>query len=239
MNNNLFEDKRLNYKDFLIILISWYFIILGNYFLKEMKFSHLIYFSNFLAYIFNVLGHTLFFMVIYGYFNYLYNFSFEDFGIRLNKENISFVLTTSLIFLLSLGVLIINLNADQTGAAFNPLYNILNFEEVMSALPFLIIIFIASILIALAEQFLFNKIIFALFELYFPKFLASFMTALFAPVLILQFKAEFMLIIFLSVLISNLLFIINDYNLTSSVIFYAAFITIYTAFIYGFNFMII
>lgn len=239
MNNNLFEDKRLNYKDFLIILISWYFIILGNYFLKEMRFSHLIYFNNLLAFIFNVLGHTLFFMVIYGYFSYLYNFSLKDLGIRLNKKNILFVLTTSLILLLSLGVIIINLNADKAGTSFNPLYNILNFEEVMNALPFLVVILSASILTALAEQFLFNKIIFAVFELYFPKLLASFMTALFAPVLIMQFKAAFMLIIFLSVLISNLLYIISDYNLATSVIFYASFITLYTAFVYGFNFMII
>jgi membrane protease YdiL (CAAX protease family) len=239
LNYNLFEDKRLNYKDFLIILISWYFIILGNYFLKELKFSHLIYFNNLLSFIFNVLGHTIFFMIIYGYFNYLYNFSFEELSIKLNKENILFVLTASLILLLSLGVIIINLNADKAGDSFNPLYNILNFAEVMNALPFLIVIFSTSILTALAELFLFNKIIFAIFELYFPKFLASFLTALFAPVLILQFNAAFMLIIFLSVLISNILYIISDYNLASSVIFYASFITLYTAFIYGFNFMII
>jgi membrane protease YdiL (CAAX protease family) len=178
-------------------------------------------------------------MIIYGYFSYLYNFSFEELSIKLNKENILFVLTASLILLLCLGVIIINLNADKAGDSFNPLYNILNFAEVMNALPFLIVIFSASILTALAELFLFNKIIFAVFELYFPKFLASFLTALFAPVLILQFNAAFMLIIFLSVLISNILYIISDYNLASSVIFYASFITLYTAFIYGFNFMII
>lgn len=240
MNYNLFKDKRLNYKDFLIILISWYLIIFGNYFLKEMRFSHLIYFNNLLSFIFNVLGHTLFFMVIYGYLSYLYNFSFKDLiSIRLNKENILIVLTASLIFLLSLGVIIINLNADKAGPSFNPLYNILNFAEIMNALPFLVVIFSASILTALAELFLFNKIIFAVFELYFPKFAASFLTALLAPVLILQFNAAFMLIIFLSVLISNILYIVSGYNLASPVIFYASFITLYTTFIYGFNFMII
>jgi membrane protease YdiL (CAAX protease family) len=238
LKNNLFEDKRLNYKDFLIILISWYFIIFGNYFLREMSFSHLIYFNNLLSFIFNVLGHTLFFMIIYGYFSYLYDFSFKDLGITFDKKNILFILTASLVLMISLGVIIINLNADKVGTSFNPLYNILNFKEIMSALPFLAVIFFAAILTALAEQFLFNKIIFAAFELYLPKFIASFMTALFAPILLLQFKAAFMLIIFLSVLISNLLYIISN-NLLSSIIFYASFITLYTVFIYGFNFMIV
>lgn len=239
MNDNLFKDKRLNYKDFFIILISWYFIIFGNYFLKEMSFSHLIYFNSLLSFIFNVLGHILFFMVIYVYFSYLYDFSFQDLGISLNRENIMLGLTASLILILGLGVIIINLNSGQVGITFSPLYNILDFKEIMSALPFLIVIFTASLLTALAEQFLFNKIIFSVFELYLPKFIASLMTALFAPILILQFKAAFMLIIFLSVLISNLLYIISSYKLASSVLFYAFFITFYTAFIYGFNFMII
>lgn len=238
MKKNLFEDKRLNYKDFLIVAISWYFIIFGNYFLKEMSFSHLIYFNNLLSFIFNALGHILFFMVIYGYLSYLYNFSFKDLGIAFDKKNKLFILTFSLVLMISLGVIIINLNADKVGKSFNPLYNILNFKEIMSALPFITVIFFAAILTALAEQFLFNKIIFAAFELYLPKFIASFMTALFAPVLLLQFKAAFMLIIFLSVLISNLLYIISNYNLISPVIFYASFITLYTVFIYGFDFMI-
>ncbi len=239
MNKNLFADKRINYKDFLIIIISWYFIIFGNTVLKEVEFAGLLYINKLLAFSFNVLGHIIFISVIYIYFNFLYSTSLKDLGLKFERENNNFIITAAAVLLLTFGVILINLNPAELGNSFSPLYRINNFSEVMSALPFLVIIAAAAFITALVEQFLFNKIIFSIFNLYLPKFLAALFTALIAPILMLQFNPAFMLIIFTAVLISCFIYISSSFNLTAPVIFYASFLTLYTAFIYGFNFMII
>jgi hypothetical protein len=47
------------------------------------------------------------------------------------------------------------------------------------------------------------------------------------------------MIIFLSVIISNYLYITSDYNLFTPIVFYSYFLTLYIVFIYGFDFVII
>jgi len=239
LKDNLFADKRINYKDFLIILIIWYFIIFGNFVLKSEEFAGLIYIEGLLAFIFNVLGHLIFFLAVSAYFNILYDFSLQDLGIKIKSPNISAAVITGIIMLMSIGVIIINLSAEITKNSFKPLYTAESFSVIMGALPFLIFIFAASALTAAAEQFLFNKVIFSIFNLYLPAFPASILTALFASVLLLQFNPAFTLIIFFAVLISNFLYIISSFSLTAPIIFYASFLTLYTAFIYGFSFNII
>ena len=135
----------------------------------------------------------------------------------------------------------INLNyRPEIKSSFFPLQlgeNI--FRVIYSDLPLLIIVFIILIFTASVEQFLFNKVIFSVFDLYLPSFLAVIFSALFASLLFLEFNPAFILIIFFSVVISNYLYILSDYNLFTPIIFYSYFLTLYIVFIYGFNFVII
>ncbi len=241
MKNNIFSDQRLNYKDFLIIIVAWYFITLSSYFIIEKDFTSLIYINEILAFAINVLSHIVFLFIIYSYFNLLYDFSFSDLGFKFKKEKINLNALFSISILLTVGVILINLNyRPQVRSSFFPLQlgeNI--FRVIYSDLPLLLMIFTILIFTASVEQFLFNKVIFSLFDLYLPSFLAVILSALFASVLFLEFNPAFILIIFTSVLISNYLYIISDYNLFTPIIFYSYFLTLYIVFIYGFDFVII
>lgn len=241
MDDNLFADKRINYKDFLIIIISWYFIILSNYYIKQRDFASLPYINDLLSFAINVLAHIVFLIIIYSYFNLFYDFSFTDLGFKFKKANINLKSLIIIFMLLTAGVLLMNINYIQPkGNGFFPLKLGQNpLALIYSDLPLLVIIFSALLFTASVEQFLFNKVIFSLFNLYLPSFLAVILSALFASVLFLEFNPAFILIIFISVLLSNYLYIISDYNLFTPIIFYSYFLTLYIVFIYGFDFMII
>lgn len=239
MKNNIFADKRLNFKDFLIILLSWYFISFSSYYIGEKDFASLIYINDILNFTINVLAHIVFLMIIYSYFNLLYDFKFSDLGFKINKNKIKLKALMVILSLLTAGTILININYNPAAdGSFFPLK--LKPDIIMSIysdLPLLAVIFIALLFTAAVEQFLFNKVVFSLFELYFPTPAASILTALFVPVLFLEFNPAFILITFISVIISNYLYIISDYNLFNSIIFYSYFLTLYIAFIYGFDFI--
>ena len=241
MKKNIFSDQRLNYKDFLIIIIAWYFITLSSYYIIEKDFTTLIYINEILAFAINVLSHIVFLFIIYSYFNLLYDFSFSDLGFKFQKERINLTALFSISILLTIGVILINLNhRPQVTSSFFPLQlgeNI--FKVIYSDLPLLVMVFIILLFTASVEQFLFNKVIFSLFNLYLPAFLAVIFSGLFASLLFLEFNPAFILIIFISVVISNYLYIISDYNLFTPIIFYSYFLTLYIVFIYGFDFIII
>lgn len=241
MKNNIFSDQRLNYKDFLIIIAAWYFITLSSYFIIEKDFTTLIYINEILSFAINVLSHIVFLFIIYSYFNLLYDFSFSDLGFKFKKDKINLSALFSISVLLTIGVILINLNyRPEIKSSFFPLQlgeNIL--KVIYSDLPLLVMIFMILIFTASVEQFLFNKVIFSLFDLYLPSFLAVILSALFASVLFLEFNPAFIIIIFISVIISNYLYIISDYNLFTPIIFYSYFLTLYIVFIYGFDFVII
>ncbi|RAK07756.1 hypothetical protein C8C77_11134 [Halanaerobium saccharolyticum] len=241
MKNNIFSDKRLNYKDFLIIIVAWYFITLSSYYIIEKDFTSLIYINEILAFAINVLSHIVFLFIIYSYFNLLYDFSFADLGFKYKKEKVNLKALFFIFLLLTVGVILINLNyKPQIESSFFPLQlgeNI--FRVIYSDLPLVVMIFIILIFTASVEQFLFNKIIFSLFDLYLPGFLAVIFSGLFASVLFLEFNPAFILIIFISVVISNYLYIISGHNLFTPIIFYSYFLTLYIVFIYGFDFVII
>jgi hypothetical protein len=241
LKNNIFSDKRLNYKDFLIIIVAWYFITLSSYYIIEKDFTSLIYINEILAFAINVLSHIVLLFIIYSYFNLLYDFSFADLGFKFKKEKINLKALFIIISLLTVGVILINLNyRPQVKSSFFPLQlgeNI--FRMIYSDLPLLIMIFIILIFTASVKQFLFNKVVFSLFDLYLPTFLSVILSALFASILFLEFNPAFILIIFISVVISNYLYIISDYNLFTPIIFYSYFLTLYIVFLYGFDFVII
>lgn len=241
MQNNIFSDQRLNYKDFLIIIISWYFISLSSYFIVEKDFASLIYINEILAFAINVLSHFVFLIIIYIYFNLLYDFSFSDLGFKFKINKINFRALFTISIILTVGVLLINLNLKSNlNNSFFPLQLENNFFQIIySDLPLLIITFITLLFTASVEQFLFNKVIFSLFNLYLPSFISVIFSALFASFLFLEFNPAFILIIFISVLISNYLYIISDYTLSTPIIFYSYFLTLYIAFLYGFEFMYI
>lgn len=241
MKNNIFSDQRLNYKDFLIIIACWYFINLNSYYISEQEFADLIYINEILSFIINVLSHFVFLIIIYIYFNLMYDFSFYDLGFNFKKEKINFKALTPILIILTIGVIMINLNYNtEIQNSFFPLQlkgNII--ELIFNNLPLLLILFLTLIFTAGVEQFLFNKIIFALFDLYLPTFAAVILNALFASILFLEFNPAFILIIFTSVMISNYLYLISNQNLFTPIIFYGYFITIYIVFLYGFQFKII
>ncbi|KXS49639.1 CPBP family glutamic-type intramembrane protease [Halanaerobium congolense] len=241
MKNNIFSDQRLNYKDFFIVILSWYFITLSSYYISENDFASLIYINELLSFSINVLSHFVFLIIIYSYFNLLYDFSLSDLGFdfKLKKINLTALFTISSI--LTAGVILINLNLQtKINSSFFPLQLRENFFQILySDLPLLVIIFITLLFTASVEQFIFNKVIFSLFDLYLPSFIAVILSALFASLLFLEFNPAFILMIFISVIISNYLYIITDYNLFTSIIFYSYFLTLYIVFIYGFEFMYI
>ncbi|TDO86090.1 hypothetical protein DFR79_1152 [Halanaerobium saccharolyticum] len=241
MKNNIFSDKRINYKDFLIIIVAWYFITLSSYYIIEKDFTSLIFINEILAFAINVLSHIVFLFIIYSYFNLLYDFSFADLGFKFKKEKVNFKALFYIFLLLTAGVILINLNyRPEVESSFFPLQlgeNI--FRVIYSDLPLLVMVFIILFFTASVEQFLFNKIIFSLFDLYLPGFIAVIFSGLFASVLFLEFNPAFILIIFVSVIISNYLYLISDYNLFTPIIFYSYFLTLYIVFIYGFDFVII
>ena len=241
MDNNLFNDQRINYKDFFIIIFSWYFISLSSYFISEKDFASLIYINDILSFSINVLAHIVFLIIIYIYFNLLYDFSFSDLGFNFKKAKINFKALIIIALLLTTGVILINLSLTQTAdKGFFPLNLKGNaFALIYSDLPLLVIVFITLVFTASVEQFLFNKVVFSLFKLYLPTFIASILTALFAAILFLEFNPAFILIIFISVLLSNYLYIISDFKLFTPILFYSYFLTLYIAFIYGFNFIIL
>ena len=241
MKNNIFSDQRLNYKDFLIIIASWYFITLSSYYISEKDFASLIYINEILSFAINVLSHIVFLIIIYSYFNLLYDFSFSDLGFKFKKEKVNLNALIAIFILLTAGVILININyKPEVESSFFPLQlgeNI--FKVIYSDLPLLIMIFLILLFTASVEQFLFNKVIFSLFKLYLPDFLAVIFSGLFASILFLEFNPAFILIIFISVVISNYLYILSDYNLFTPIIFYSYFLTLYIVFIYGFDFIII
>ena len=241
MKNNIFSDRRLNYKDFLIVIAAWYFITLSSYFIIEKDFTALIYINEILAFSINVLSHIIFLFIIYSYFNLLYDFSFAELGFKFKKDKINLKALFIVFLLLTAGIILINLNYQpEVKSSFFPLQlgeNI--FKLIYSDLPLLIMVFLILLFTASVEQFLFNKIIFSLFNLYLPTFLAVIFSGLFAAVLFLEFNPAFILIIFISVVISNYLYICSDHNLFTPIIFYSYFLTLYIVFIYGFDFVII
>ncbi|MFP4371832.1 MAG: hypothetical protein ACOCUG_01990 [Halanaerobium sp.] len=241
MKNNIFSDQRLNYKDFLIIIIAWYFITLSSYYIIEKDFASLIYINEILAFAINVLSHIVFLFIIYSYFNLLYDFSFADLGFKFKKDKINLSALSAVFMLLTAGVILINLNYQpEVKSSFFPLQLGENvFRVIYSNLPLLIMVFIILLFTAGVEQFLFNKVIFSLFNLYLPSSLSVIFSGLFASLLFLEFNPAFNLIIFASVVISNYLYIISDYNLFTPIIFYSYFLTLYIVFIYGFDFIII
>lgn len=241
MKNNIFSDDRLNYKDFLIIIVSWYLINLSSYYISEKDFSALLYLDNILTFAVNILSYFIFLVIIYVYFNFLYDFSLTDLGFKFEAKKIDFRALIIMSSLLTAGILLINLNLEPySNGGFFPLHLRENFFQITySNLPLIFFTFIALIFKAAAEQFLFNKVIFSIFDLYLPSFLAVIFSGLFASLLFLEFNPIFIYIIFLTVIVSNLIYINNDYNLANSIIFYIYFLTLYIVFIYGFEFMII
>jgi len=241
LENNIFSDQRLNYKDFLIIILSWYFITLSSYYISAKDFAALIYINEILSFSINVLSHFVFLVIIYIYFNLLYDFNFADLGFKFQLKKINFTALLTISTIITAGVLLINFNLKlDSNSSFFPLQLGENFFQVIySDLPLLLITFITLFFTAGVEQFLFNKVIFALFDLYLPSFLAIIFSSLFASLLFLEFNPAFILIIFVSVVISNYLYIVSDYNLFTPIIFYSYFLTLYIAFIYGFEFIYI
>lgn len=241
MKNNFFFDKRLNYKDFFIIIFAWYFIRISSFLINEKDFASLIYINDFLNFAINILAHIVFLIIIYIYFNLLYDFKLADLGFKIKKQKIKFKELISIFLLLTAGVFLININHKLTaGGSFFPLSLSKNiFRVIYGELPLLLSIFLFMIFAAAVQQFLLNKIIFSIFDLYLPAFIATILTALFASFLFLEFAPTSILIIFISVIISNYLYIISDYTLFNSIIFYSYFLTLYVSFIYGLDFIII
>lgn len=222
-------------------MVSWYFINLMSYYINERDFAALVYINDFLNFSINVLAHLIFLIIIYSYFNLLYDLSLSDLGFKFKETKINFKALLSIFIILTAGVILININYKPiAGGSFFPLNLSQNiFAVIYNELPLLVITFITLLFISGVEQFLFNKVIFALFDLYLPTFIAVFFSALFAPILFLEFNSAAIFIIFISVIISNFLYIVSDYNLFTSIIFYSYFLTLYIAFIYGFDFFII
>lgn len=237
---NLFEDKRLNYKDVLIIFFIWSFLFITVFYLNSSEFADIIIINNFLAFMLKTIASAVFSAIFYSYFNLIYDFSLKDLGFDFKNFNFSISLSAAFFVIFFISAVLITYTAARAniGGEFNPIYRADSLKVIMSGLPLIIIILISTAVISAAQMFLVNKIIFALFKLKFPAVIASVLTALFFPIMLLEFRSEKILILFLAVLAANYIYRISKNNLFPAVLFYTAYLSNYIIFIYGYDFLL-
>ncbi|RCW49278.1 MULTISPECIES: hypothetical protein [unclassified Halanaerobium] len=237
---NLFKDERLNYKDVLIILFTWSFLFITVFYLNTSEFADIIIINDFLAFMLKTTALAVFTAVFYSYFNLIYDLSLKDLGFDFKNFNFNISLSAAFFVIFFISAVLITYTADQSNTVgeFNPVYRANSLKAIMSGFPLIMIILISTAIISAAEMFLVNKVIFALFDLKFPSAIASVLTALFFPIMLLEFRPNKILILFLAVLTANYIYRISKSNLLPAVLFYTAYLTNYIIFIYGYDFLL-
>ncbi|MGM0601874.1 MAG: hypothetical protein ACQESS_01035 [Bacillota bacterium] len=238
--DNIFQDKRLNYKDVLIILFIWSFLFITAFYLNSSEFADIIVINNFLSFMLKTIVSIVFSAILYSYFNLIYDFSLKELGFDFKNFNFSISISAAFFVIFFITALLITYTAgwSDISSDFDPIYKADSIKSIMSGLPLIMVILFSTAIISAAEMFLINKVIFALFDLKFPSFAASILTALFFPVMLFEFRPEKIFILFSAVLTANYIYRISKNNLLPAVIFYMSFLANYIIFIYGYNFLI-
>lgn len=232
--------KKLNYKDFLIILGTWYFMAALNYLMCEFTLENTPHLTGLFHFLYIAAGRFIYLALIIFYLIYLYPISFEDLGLSLTglKKQLLTVLSLIIPFFIIILVFVnIPLSYNQLTEKFSPLYQIQSPQVLIQSLFPLLIFFIPAIIIALSEQFLLNKIIFELFSFKLHRLIALIMASLFYSILFLNFQPTIILINFLTAFISIYLYIKAEGSLITASIFSACYYTFYIVYIYGWDFL--
>lgn len=228
----------LNYKDILIILFSWYLMIISILITKELDLNHE-FLTDLFHFLFVICGRFILFSLLIFYLTSLYPVEFKDLGLKFREFKKGILPGLSgviLLFILVITFINIPLNDDFTGD-FSPLIRINEIDSfVTSLLPF-ILLFMASIFISLSEQFILNVIIFELFSYtLFPKFFSFILTSLLYSVILIELRPERILMNTLVAMICLLLYWRRE-SIIPPTIFMASYYALYITYIYGLDFI--
>ncbi|MFI5359215.1 MAG: type II CAAX prenyl endopeptidase Rce1 family protein [Halanaerobiales bacterium] len=237
------EDRKrlieyLNYKDILIILFSWYLMIIGILITKELDLKHE-FLTELFHFLFIISGRFILFSLLMFYLTSLYPIEFKDLGLdfRQFRKGI-FPSLSGAVILFILVIVFINIPLSYNFTEnFSPLLKINELDNIVTSLFPFTLIFTASIFISLSEQFIINVIIFELFHYtLFNRLISFILSALLYSVLLVEFRPERILLNTLVAMICLLLYWRKG-SIIPSTLFMAAYYAIYISYIYGFSFI--
>ncbi len=238
-NNCIIIDK-INYKDVIIIFSMWYIIITINFLICRSNFDNTPMLTGLLHILFITAGRFLFVSLVIFYFISLYSLSFSELGLKIKKIKIK-ILSTTILILLFFFLLIIFVNIplsyESLSNKFSPLIMIKSPSDLVRSFFPLSFVFLIMYIIALAEMFILNKIVFELFNYLLTSYLAVVLSSLFYSILLLQFEPTGILINFITGLITLYLYIKTEKSIMVSSLFLAGFYSCAIIYIYGWNYM--
>lgn len=236
------ERKRLieylNYKDILIILFSWYLMIIGILITKELDLKHE-FLTELFHFLFVISGRFILFSLLIFYLTSLYPVEFKDLGLDFGDFRKGILPAVSgAIILFILVIVFINIPLTYYFTEnFSPLLKINELDNIVTSLLPFSLIFIASIFISLSEQFILNVVIFELFNYtLFNRIVSFILSALLYSVLLVELRPERILLNTLAAMICLLLYWRKE-SIIPSTLFMAAYYSIYITYIYGFSFI--
>lgn len=236
------QDKKLitylNYKDILIIIGLWFFMAAIILISKELTLNHLLL-TEIFHFLFITCGRFFYLSLTIFYLSSLYPVNFNQLGFKLSpfKEHLTSGMSKVFV-LLVITLILINIRLSFVDESLiQPLFKITGPRSFMIAMPPFILIFSGSILIAFAEQFILNVIIYELFNnTLFNNLLSTILTALFYSIIILNLEPTRILMSFIAALISLILYKKKN-SLIPASLFIAGYYSIMVCFVYGWEFI--
>lgn len=241
----LSEEKRklklieyLNYKDILIILASWYLMIIVLLITKELDLGHRLV-TDIFHFLFILSGRFICFSLLVFYLTSLYPIEFKDLGLNFSGFKKGLISSFSIILLLVVLVIaLINIPLSfMVDIEFSPLIMVIGPDAFISSILPFTLIFIACLFISLSEQFILNVIIFELFNYTLLNRLISFiLSSLIYSVIIVELIPNRIILNTLVAMISILLYQ-KKRSIIPATIFMAAYYSSYITYIYGWEFI--
>ncbi len=232
--------NNINYKDILIILGTWYFMIAINYLTTKFNFDYLPFFNGFLHFLFITSGRFIYLALFIFYHISLYSASFKEIGLKFYKTRqqlLTAILLLSVLFVFVIVFINIPLSFQTNTGNFTPLYRIENPEILIKSFMPLLLLFVFNIIIALSELIILIVIIFELFNYKLNSYISLVLSALFYSVLMLEFLPEQIFINFITAIICIFAYIKTSGSLFISALFLAGFNALYILYIYGWSFI--
>ena len=232
---------QFNAKDLIIILAFWYISSALNGAAGEITFQYAPWLTGYFRLLFISAGRFLFIALSIYYLITLYQQSFTQLGINIKSLWLHLKTAVVLIFILFLFILVfinLPLSYHDLSDVFNPLYEINDFQLLISSFGTLAFLIVPAFIISFSEQFMLNNIIYKLFRLKLPHLLSLFLSSLFYSVLMLEFQPQHILINLILAIISIYLFIKSSESLLLPVLFATAFYSFYICYIFGWEFIL-
>jgi|AntRauTorcE11897_2_1112592.scaffolds.fasta_scaffold03767_4 hypothetical protein len=239
MTNNKWITK-INYKDIIIIYTLWFSTIVFSQYFNFTSFMQISDLGGFFDILFFFAARLIFISLMFLYFVFLYDLSFDQLGVKfkpLVKSLFKLIIYIVIILLLVIFLINIPLNTTNITKTFNPLYEINSVQSFVHSILPLMLVFPLFYIIALSEQFMLNLFVYEVFKFKLPELLAKFLAALFFSFLIYQLNPGKILIYFFYAIISILIYEKSEKSILVPAFLGAAFYSIYTFYIYGWTFI--